>query len=132
MFDLDSPRPRRAIGPRLYFKGGGGGGPPKQTEAQKKMEEMQMRLMQAQLKSAGKELHMPSFPEPPPPAPPPPPPPTTSSIDVFEAGEQAKRQTLRRSGYQNTMRAGETGGYRGKSLLSGAGQSLGGSKSLLG
>lgn len=96
----------------------GGGGPPKTN---KKMERLQMKLMQAQLRQAGQKIKMPHI-EMPPPAPPPPPPPSSSSADVQEAATDARRQSLRRSGYQSTLFAGETGGYKG----------LGGNQSLLG
>lgn len=86
-----------------------------------------MKLMQAQLRAAGQKIEMPHLPESavPPPAPPPPPPPTSSSIDVQEAATDAKKQALKRSGYQSTLLAGETGGYQGS-------QALGGNKTLLG
>ena len=110
-----------AAGGRLarLHKGGGGAKPP---PINKKLEQMQMKLLQAQLRQAGKKIEMPNI-EVPAPPPPPPPPPTSSSVDVQEAATDARRQALRRSGYQSTLFAGETGGYRG---------ALGGSGSLLG
>lgn len=88
-----------------------------------------MQLMQAQLRQAGQKIEMPQMPEAaqiatPPPPPPPPPPPTSSSIDVQEASTDAKRQALKRSGYQATLFAGETGGANKTAL--------GGNKTLLG
>src|SRR4051812_5227159 len=74
---------------------GGGAKPPK---VNKKLEQMQLQLMQAQLRQAGQKIEMPQIDTPPPP-PPPPPPPTSSSLDVQEAATDARRQALRRSGY---------------------------------
>ena len=96
----------------------GGGGAPKSN---KKLEALQMKLMQAQLRQAGQKIEMPTI-ETPEPAPPPPPPPSASSADVQEAATDARRQALKRGGYQSTLFAGETGGYR----------TLGGNKTLLG
>jgi hypothetical protein len=105
--DLDSPRQRHPFGPRLYYKGGS----PAPPKPNKELERMQLQLMKAQLKQASQKIHYPSV-EVPPPAPPPPPPPTSSSIDVQEAATDARRQALKRSGYQATLFAGETGGYQ--------------------
>ncbi len=100
---------------------GGGGSAPKPPKANKKLEQMQMKLMKAQLRQAGQHIQMPNI-EVPPPPPPPPPPPSTSSIDVEEAATDARRQALKRSGYQSTLFAGETGGNKG----------LGGNRPVLG
>jgi hypothetical protein len=101
----------------VLFKGGGAPKP------NKKMEAMQMKLMQAQLRQSGQKIEMPDFStEVPPPAPPPPPPPSSSSSDVQEAATEAQKQALRRTGYQKTLLAGETGGYKSKTL--GGGQTL--------
>jgi hypothetical protein len=81
---------------------------------------MQMKLMQAQLRQAGKKIEMPHI-EIPPPPPPAPPPPTVSSADVQEAATEARRQALKRSGYQSTLFAGETG----TPLLGGSRQMVG-------
>jgi hypothetical protein len=86
----------------------GGGGSPKPPPVNKKLEQMQMKLMQAQLRQAGRKIEMPNI-EVPPPPPPAPPPPTASSADVQEAATDARRQALKRSGYQSTLFAGETG-----------------------
>lgn len=90
---------------RLH-KGGGGPQPPK---VNKKLEQMQLKLMQAQLRQAGRKIEMPRV-EVPAPPPPPPPPPTSSDRDVEEAAMDARRQALKRRGYQSTLFAGETGG----------------------
>jgi hypothetical protein len=99
--------------PARLHKGGRGAQPPK---VNKKMEQMQMKLLQAQLRQAGQKIEMPHIEVPPPPKPPPPPP-TSSSVDVQEAATEARRQALRRSGYRSTLFAGETGGSR---MLGGA------------
>lgn len=105
--------------PRVLFKGGGAQ-VPKQN---KKLENMQLQLMQAQLRQAGQKIEMPNV-EVPPPPPPPPPPPSSSSVDVQDAATEAQRQALKRQGYQSTLFAGDTGGYKGSTL--------GGNKTLLG
>jgi hypothetical protein len=61
-------------------------------------------------------------PEPPPPPSPPPPAPTQSALEVQDAQDDQKKQAARRRGQQQTLIAGETGGYNnpatgGKSLL---------------
>jgi hypothetical protein len=99
---------------------GGGGGSAKPPTVNKKLEQMQMKLMQAQLRQAGKKIEMPHI-EIPPPPPPAPPPPTVSSADVQEAATEARRQALKRSGYQSTLFAGETG----TPLLGGSRQMVG-------
>lgn len=98
-----------------------GGGAPKPPPVNKKLEQMQLKLLQAQLRQAGKKIEMPRI-ETPAAPPPPPPPPTTSSIDAEEAATDARRQALKRTGYQATLFAGETGGSRGRTL--GGGGSL--------
>jgi hypothetical protein len=87
---------------------GGGGGKPKLPKTDRKLEQMQMKLLKAQLKQAGRGIHIPHI-EAPPPPPPPPPPPSLSSKDVQEAATDARRQALKRSGFQSTLFAGETG-----------------------
>lgn len=96
---------------------GKGSKPPR---VNKKAEQMQMKLMQAQLRQAGQKIEMPHMAamQEATPAPPPPPPPTSSSIDIQEAQTDARRQALKRSGYQSTLFAGETGGAN-KSALGG-------------
>lgn len=117
------PAPWRGASPIL---GKGGASVPKQN---KKLEQMQLKLMQAQLRQAGQKIEMPSIPDIKP-APPPPPPPTQSSADVQESATEAQRQALKRSGYQNTTYAGDTGGFK-STLLGGEATSLGGRKGTL-
>jgi len=62
------------------------------------------------------------IPEPAPPPDPAPPAPTQSSLEVQDVQADTKRQAARRKGQQQTLIAGETGGYNnpatgGKSLL---------------
>ena len=97
------------------------GGAPKPPKPNKQLEQMQLKLMKAQMRQAGRKIEMPHI-EVPPPPPPPPPPPTSSSRDVQEAANDARRQALKRTGYQSTLFAGETSGSKG----------LGGTPTLLG
>lgn len=92
-----------------------GGGAPKPPPVNKKLEQMQMKLLQAQLRQAGRKIEMPHI-EVPKPPPPPPPPASTSSRDVQEAALDARRQALKRQGYQSTLFAGETGGFKTRTL----------------
>jgi len=46
-----------------------------------------------------------------------PPPPTMSLLEVQEARDQTKRDAAKRRGMRKSVIAGETGGYRRKSLL---------------
>lgn len=103
--------------PRLGFS------KPKVPETNKKLEKMQMSLLQKQLKESQQGLEMPTIPIPRP-LPPPSPTPTGSSADVQEAATEARRQAGRRTGIASTILAGETGGYTS--------QSLGGNPSILG
>ncbi len=99
------------------------GGAPKPPKPNRELERMQMKLLRAQLRQAGRKIEMPQI-EVPPPPPPAPPPPTSSNADVEEAAIDARRQALKRSGFQSTLIAGRTGDYNS--------QALGGSGSLLG
>lgn len=95
---------------------------PKAPEPNKKLEKLQEQSLQMQIDQAKKPVQMPSFQAPP--VTPTPPPPTQSSSDVADAQDAARRAALARRGYQSTLFAGETGGYKGSQL--------GGNKTLLG
>lgn len=82
-----------------------GGGPSRNV----KMEKLQMDLLKKQLKESKMEgFEMPTLVAPPKAAPPP----TMGSSDQVEAQQEQRRQSSSRSGYKQTLLAGETGGYR--------------------
>ena len=103
--------------PRLGFS------KPKPPEPNKKLEKLQMSLLQKQYKESQQGFEMPTIPIPRP-LPPPSPTPTSGSADAQEAASDARRQAGRRNGIASTILAGETGGYTS--------QALGGNPSIIG
>lgn len=98
----------------------GAQGPSKQ---QKRNEALQESLLRKQLAESS-AMSIPEIAVPPP-APPAPPPPSGTSADQIEAGADAKRKAYQRTNAgRNTLFAGETGGFKQKSL--------GGNSTLLG
>jgi type IV secretory pathway VirB10-like protein len=108
---------------RLH-KGGGYSGPSKKEKAaQRKQDQMFMKMM-AQGSKGVEMPHMPVIPPAPKPEPVPPPP-SQSSADVEDAKSEARRSSAKRYGLLRTTHAGATGGYAG-------GTPMGGGRSLLG
>lgn len=96
---------------------GGSAKPPQETDEQKENERLSRELMLEQLKQARMPAKVPDL-KLPPPTPPPPPPVSQSAADEVEAAREAREQAARRiNSARGTLFAGETGGYKAKTLL---------------
>ena len=109
---------------RLH-KGGGYSGPSKkEKQAERKQNEMFMKMMAEGSKQKMEVPQMPAIPPAPKPEPVPPPP-SQSSSDVEDTKMESRRSAAKRYGLLRTTYAGATGGY-------GGGVPMGGGRSLLG
>lgn len=96
---------------------GGSAKPPKQTDEQKRSEALSYKLMQEQYRQAKNPLPLPEI-KPPPPIPNVAPPAQTISGEAEQAASAARRAAGNRTNAgKRTLFAGETGGYKPKTLL---------------